>query len=543
MRKIIVLFLLLNLIVLPDSFGCTVFYYADSAVVLAGNNEDFIYPYTQAVFYPAEKGKYGRVYFGYTPKFNIHFGEAQGGMNDQGLFFDGLATEPLAVTRSKDKPTYPGNLIEKAMETCATVEEVITLYKQYNLTHLVSGQLMFGDKTGDAAIIEGDAIIRKKGKFQVATNFYLSKTMNGYYPCHRYRTATNMLERSARVTVETMSEICNAVHQEGDAPTLYSNVYDLKNGIVYLYLFHDYSQVVQLDLAEELKKGRHVYDLVSLFPENRGFRNFENAQLNRLQEVRRQQKIQLANYKAEVNKPGNESAGNISAEKVLETYIEKIGGLKAIDAIAARVTNGEMEIEAEAGILPGTSGFKGTLQTFHNNRGQMYERLEINGIAVIERGTDGEVFWEHHSSRDFRFLEGEEKALAQLNAVMESNQKKYFSSIKNVGVVEIKGQRCFKLLMTPKGAEDQARFFSEKSGLLVASMFAFDHPSDGPTLTKLFFENYKKVDGILLPHVMDMESSVFSILGSRPSKARFKLSYEHNVEILEERFKLPEKNF
>lgn len=541
MKKILFLFFLLGLIIPPDTFGCTVFYYADSTVALAGNNEDFIFPYTQAVFYPAENKKYGRVYFGYTPKLNIHFGEIQGGVNDQGLFFDGLATEALAVTGSQNKPTFHGNLIEKAMETCATVEEVIALYRQYNLTHLVNGQLMFGDKTGDAAIIEGDEIIRKKGRFQVATNFYLSKTMNGDYPCQRFRKAKNMLENRAHVTIETMRDICNAVHQEGNAHTLYSNVYDLKNGIIYLYLFHDYNHVVQLNLAEELKKGHHVYDLASLFPENREYLDYEVAQSNRFQQIRKQQKIQLANFKEEVSKAGNKSEETKSAEEILKTHIDKIGGLKAIEAIATRLTHGEMELEAQTGLFPGTSRFNGTLQAFHNNQGKMYQSLTINGVGVIEQGINGTVVWKKYSSGDFRILEGEEKAIVRLSSVMESNQKKYFSKIEIAGIEEIQGQRCIKLLMTPEGGGTHARFFSEKTGLMVAAFYAYELPTEGPILTKLFLENYKEIDGILLPHFMEIESTVSSILGSRTSKARFKLSYEHNVEIPEERFKLPGK--
>ena len=37
-------------------------------------------------------------------------------------------------------------------------------------------QFLFGDSTGDSAIIEPLAVIRGEGQFQVATNFYQSET-------------------------------------------------------------------------------------------------------------------------------------------------------------------------------------------------------------------------------------------------------------------------------------------------------------------------------------------------------------------------------
>jgi len=109
---------------------CTVVYYADEETALAGNNEDFFFPYTQATFFPPEAGKHGGVYFGYQARHGVEFGAYQGGVNDQGLFFDGLATDSVPVTRSQDKPSYAGNLLEKMLETAAAMEEESA--KDYN---------------------------------------------------------------------------------------------------------------------------------------------------------------------------------------------------------------------------------------------------------------------------------------------------------------------------------------------------------------------------------------------------------------------------
>ena len=76
-------------------------------------------------------------------------------------------------------------------------------------------------------------------------------------------------EKSITVSIDHFRRILAAVHQEGNyVNTLYSNIYDLKKKLVYLYHFHNFENKLIIDLKEELKKGKHSYDLPSLFPKN-----------------------------------------------------------------------------------------------------------------------------------------------------------------------------------------------------------------------------------------------------------------------------------
>ena len=91
-------------------------------------------------------------------------------MNDQGLFFDILLTEPLEIKLSKEKPIFKGNFFDKFMAECATVKEVLDLFDNYNLEFMLKFQFFVVDRTGDSVIIEGDHTIRKTGSYQVVTN-------------------------------------------------------------------------------------------------------------------------------------------------------------------------------------------------------------------------------------------------------------------------------------------------------------------------------------------------------------------------------------
>ena len=244
--------------------SCTVFYGSDGEVVLGGNNEDFINPLTYVWFVPAQKGSYGQVYFGFDD------GIPQGAVNDQGLFYDGLSL-PFKAVQASAKPVpldrYAG-LIEEIFATASTVEQVEEIFSRYNVSGLETAQLLFGDRSGHSIIIDGDTITPKDGDFQVATNFRLADYASAPPSVDRFDTATRMLSSADRFSVDLFRQVLDATHQEGPAPTQYSQVYDLKNNRITLYHFHDFATPVVLDIAKELAKGPHSSPIAALFPAN-----------------------------------------------------------------------------------------------------------------------------------------------------------------------------------------------------------------------------------------------------------------------------------
>jgi hypothetical protein len=259
--------LILMLFTHPVAYACTAFMAADSNRVLVGNNEDNKPPHTRMWFIPEKNGQYGRVIFGYDNWM------PQGGMNDQGLFIDGFATPTLETNPSKQKLIFRDNFLDKFMAECSSVAEVIELTNKYNLEFMLGFQLLIVDKTGDSAIIERDQIIRKKKSYQVVTNFYQSKVAYEDYPCEwykggclRYQIAEKMLKNDRSVSIEHFRNILESTPQNTlGVRTLYSNIYDLKNGLIYVYYRHDFDNEIIIDLNKELKKGNHHYELPSLF--------------------------------------------------------------------------------------------------------------------------------------------------------------------------------------------------------------------------------------------------------------------------------------
>jgi penicillin V acylase-like amidase (Ntn superfamily) len=283
--------LLIVAVLVPPLQACTAFVVYRNGLALAGNNEDFWLTDTKVWYVPKEgsqrgvAGELGRVYFGFD---NFY---PQGGMNEAGLFFDGFATSENKITKSDGKPRFAGNISDHVMAHCKTVEEVVAVFEKYDLSFLSHAMLMFADQHGDSVIIEGDEFLRIEGDHQVVTNFYQSLTSPDKYSCPRYLAAVRSLGPGEPLSINSCRDVLAATRQARSAPTQYSNVYNLKQGLVYLYHFHNFEEVVCIDLKEELAKGAHETDLPTLFSENEQFTAFKSK---REQEILRQTEARRA---------------------------------------------------------------------------------------------------------------------------------------------------------------------------------------------------------------------------------------------------------
>ena len=238
---------------------CTTFIGVDADRVLVGNNEDHGNPIVNVWFVPRSEGKHGLFLIGTE-------GVIQGGMNDRGLVMDGLTIPALDVV-GDERPSYPGYWPAHVLETCATVEEVLDSYDAHSFPGIWNGKSFFADATGDAALIEGDAVVRKSGRYLVSTNFLQSATEPDAVTCDRFLTATSMLDGAEVFTEDLFRNILDAVHVEyrDGGGTIYSTIYDPKALTITCYLYHDYRHPVTLDLRDELARGERGIEFPSLF--------------------------------------------------------------------------------------------------------------------------------------------------------------------------------------------------------------------------------------------------------------------------------------
>ncbi len=252
--------------------SCTIFAIRRGERVFFGNNEDWSDPKTMYWVEPSAKGQYGSVYLGFN-RYN-----PQGGINEKGLAFDYNALPRSPMKSHRDLPRRPGPLISTVMQQAATVEEAMAILRRYDWGGALAWQMLLADATGDAVVVsagpEGELAFTRKSSgdgFLVSTNFNRTNPDNrlGSYPCPRYEKAVEMLGRiqnESDLTVEALLAIVDAVHVEGPGiNTLYSNVMDLRRGTIYLYYWHQYGEVVTLDVAKEIAKASKPTALRDVF--------------------------------------------------------------------------------------------------------------------------------------------------------------------------------------------------------------------------------------------------------------------------------------
>jgi tetratricopeptide (TPR) repeat protein len=242
--------------------ACTIIMVSKGRMILVGNNEDWQNPNTKIWFYPSSDDQYGRVCWGFDEAFDF----AEGGMNDQGLFIDANALDATGWKADPNKPNGPSSTVDYILARCATVEEVINLFKRYNVNLLAGGKFPVADAKGDAAVIEWGQgklqFLKREGHYQISTNFSQS---NGDPVDERYKIADKILRASDEVSIDLVRSALSATANEFYFPTVYSTLCDLKQKRIYLYNFHNFEEAFVIDLAKELTIGKHAFDIPSLF--------------------------------------------------------------------------------------------------------------------------------------------------------------------------------------------------------------------------------------------------------------------------------------
>jgi len=238
----------------PVPGSCTIFSASVGDKVLFGNNEDFYKPLTYLWTNPATDDNYGCLYLGFEDYSH------QGGINEKGLCFDANALPRSKINPHSELPLSPSYeppyedytiwIPVLILRKAATVEEAIEIAKKFQRTNWypksgsISYQLNFADAKGDAVVISVDengelAFTGKKDgeDYLISTNFNKANPENALeYPCRRYDKAKAMLDEIDNeddLSVDLFRSILDAVHEEGIFnTTLYSNIFDLKNGVV-----------------------------------------------------------------------------------------------------------------------------------------------------------------------------------------------------------------------------------------------------------------------------------------------------------------------
>lgn len=194
------------------------------------------------------------------------------------------------------------------------------------------------------------------------------------------------------------------------------------------------------------------------------------------------------------------SPNALSGEKIIDKFVEVTGGKAAFDKVTSRINYGSMEL------MP---GMKATIVTYQARPNKMRLILAAPQMGNVERGYDGQTFWERTTMTGARLIEGDElKSALREDAVFDkfADWKSMYDSAILAGTDTVNGSTCSKVQLFNKGDQPQTWFFDQTSGLLTKiTMMTTTQMGSAPA--DIAMSDYRAVDGLQTPFKMTISAA------------------------------------
>jgi len=453
--------------------ACTDFCYSPGDTVLAGRSLDTDFNANLGMLLvPATAGTHGWVSCG---GFDYPWAD---GMNDQGLFV-GSASVPAPYTSSSTRQPADHQMFHSGLlANCATVEEAIRwcskqptpsllvgLVNQSSpgrYTFVTSSHILVADRAGDSVVLEWPQgklkTTRKRGRYQLMTNFLLSDPKAGSYPCPRYVADSRILDKAAGPPLQTCRQV---LEMTSVGTTRYSLIYDLTRGDVYVYLRRRFEQPKTIHLADELPKGRHEFDLDQWF----------------------------GRPKPEpLSPPPVIAPSTISAAEILRRALAARGGEKAAAAIRSLHAKGTADLDV-AFLSPSPADYF----AMRPNRFRAV-------VGPSAEGFDGHIGWNSGPDGACQILQGEPYEKRQDSAEFFGwyDEPGIYETVECLGEAQFDGKLCYDLKVVTQTHHEYFHYYNA-TNFLLAGIFACAKTQGGPSWVKATFGDYRAFDGFLLP--------------------------------------------
>lgn len=261
---------------------CTVYKITKNGKTFVGNNEDYWDANTRVWFEKGKAGEYGSMFVGLD---NL---VAQGGMNEKGLAFDGFSVQQRQIKKKTGKLKFYPTLFKDVMKKCQNTDDVCAMLGKYDMSPLNGGMLLYVEKSGKYLVVEADTMMMGNQESYLLSNFCPSQTTHVHdLNIPYYQKGRKMMEQHTDTSLNYLTQLSDTMHQDwgkGFGGTLYTTIYDLTEGTVNLYFYHDYSVAVKFHLKDELNKKDRILVIPEMFPDNSAGQ-FHYSKYNNAKEV------------------------------------------------------------------------------------------------------------------------------------------------------------------------------------------------------------------------------------------------------------------
>ncbi len=190
-----------------------------------------------------------------------------------------------------------------------------------------------------------------------------------------------------------------------------------------------------------------------------------------------------------VERAGLSVPEGLTAEDVIDNYIEAIGGEERLESVEDIATTMSTTVQ----------GMAMQMNMKQKASGKMSMVVEMNGSVVNETRFDGDKAMVSAMGQK-QILEGEDAAAMKARALifpeLEYGKSDYELALE--GAEKLEGTPVYKLRITGPDGNTTTEYFEIDSGLKVKSVTTQEGPQGEVTVTNRF-SDYREIDGIMVP--------------------------------------------
>jgi len=183
---------------------------------------------------------------------------------------------------------------------------------------------------------------------------------------------------------------------------------------------------------------------------------------------------------------------DMTAEQVLEKFIQVTGHREAYEKLTSLVTKGTLEIVGQ--------GIEGTIEVYAKAPNKLLVVQTIPGIGEFKQGCDGQVVWGQDPFHGLRELEGVEQANFKRRAVFNADLKwrELFEKVELVGTDKVGDRETIVVRLTPSVGQPITRYYDAQTFLLLREDSVYEGPQ-GTIPGEEYPSEYREVDGVKIP--------------------------------------------
>lgn len=196
---------------------------------------------------------------------------------------------------------------------------------------------------------------------------------------------------------------------------------------------------------------------------------------------------------------------SITAEEVLEKYVQATGGREAREKITSTLTKASLEV-------PGQS-IRGTMEIYAKAPNKVLIVQTVEGYGEVRQGYDGQIGWGQDSSQGVRELAGVELARLKQEAAFHGELKwrELYQKVELMGTEHVGERDAYVIRFTPEVGHPVTRYYDTQTFWLVRTDFVQEGPQ-GSFPVQEFAADYRDLDGVKIPFQVTAKSSAGEVV-------------------------------